>query len=110
MEVSLSPRACLLAAAVLLAVTVPVAAAPATPTEDAALRHARQLLRKVPLVDGHNDLPDEIREQVGGDLAKLDLRARGTKGDTDIPRLREGLLSGQFWSVWIASGLPHPAR
>src|SRR5262249_35081437 len=107
MEVSLSPRACLLAATLPLA--VPVAAVRAAPTEDAAIRHARQLLRKVPLVDGHNDLPDEIREQAGGDLAKLDLRARSTKGDTDVPRLREGLLAGQFWSVWIASGLPHPA-
>ena len=102
------PRGWLLAAT--LPLTVPVAAVPAPPGEDAALRHARQLLRKVPLVDGHNDLPDEIREQTGGDLAKLDLRARGTKGDTDVPRLREGLVSGQFWSVWIASGLPHPAR
>jgi membrane dipeptidase len=62
--------------------------------DDAALRHARDLLARVPLVDGHNDLPWVIREEAQG----------------DIPRLREGLVGGQFWSVWIPSGLPHPAR
>jgi membrane dipeptidase len=78
--------------------------------EDAALRHARELLGRVPLVDGHNDLPWEIREKARGDLSRHDLRARRSTGDTDIPRLREGLVAGQFWSVWIPSGEPHPAR
>jgi membrane dipeptidase len=82
----------------------------AADAEDAALRHARALLRRVPLVDGHNDLPDQIREQVAGELGRFDLRVRRAKGDTDIPRLREGLVAGQFWSVWIGSGLPHSAR
>jgi len=78
--------------------------------EDAALRHARELLTRAPLVDGHNDLAEQIGEQVQGDLARYALRPRREKGDTDIPRLREGLLGGQFWSVWIASGLRAPAR
>ena len=82
----------------------------AADAEDAALRRARALLRRVPLVDGHNDLPAEIREQAAGDLGRFDLRQRRTKGDTDIPRLRDGLVAAQFWSVWIGSGLPHPAR
>lgn len=82
----------------------------AADAEDAALSHARDLLRRVPLVDGHNDLPGQIREQAAGDLARFDLQVRRTKGDTDIPRLREGLVGAQFWSVWIGSGLPHPAR
>ncbi|HQZ16746.1 MAG TPA: membrane dipeptidase, partial [Vicinamibacteria bacterium] len=78
--------------------------------EDAALRHARELLARTPLIDGHNDLPEQIAELAQGDLGRYELRQRRTKGDTDIPRLREGLLSGQFWSVWIPSGLKQPAR
>jgi len=78
--------------------------------DDAALRHARDLLARVPLVDGHNDLPWVIREEAQGDLLRYDIRERRATGDTDIPRLREGLVGGQFWSVWIPSGLPHPAR
>jgi len=78
--------------------------------DDAALRHARDLLARVPLVDGHNDLPWVIREEAQGDLLRYDIRERRATGDTDIPRLREGLVGGQFWSVWIPSGLPQPAR
>lgn len=78
--------------------------------EDAALRHARDLLARAPLIDGHNDLPEQIAEQAGGDLTRYELRQRRAKGDTDIPRLREGLVGGQFWSVWIPSGLKQPAR
>jgi membrane dipeptidase len=40
----------------------------------------------------------------------LDLRKRGATVDTDIPRLREGRVSGQFWSVFIPSGMSNPAR
>lgn len=78
--------------------------------EDSALRHAREILARAVLVDGHNDLPEQIGAQVGGDLTRYELRQRRTKGDTDIPRLRDGLVSGQFWSVWIPSGLKQPAR
>jgi membrane dipeptidase len=79
--------------------------------EDAALRHAKELLSRVPLVDGHNDLAWEIREEAQGDPLRFDLRRRHEKGDTDIPRLREGLVGAQFWSVWIPSGAPGgPAR
>ena len=74
--------------------------------EDAALRHARELLSRVPLVDGHNDLAWEIRDEAKGDPLLYDLRRRHDKGDTDIPRLREGLVSAQFWSVWIPSSAP----
>jgi membrane dipeptidase len=74
--------------------------------QDAALKHARERLAKVPLVDGHNDLVWEIRDDGKGDPIGYDLRKRREKGDTDIPRLREGLVSGQLWSVWIPSGAP----
>jgi len=85
-------------AALILAGLVPRAGA----AEDPALQHARELLRRVPLVDGHNDLPWELREAVAPGALPPDLRVR-RPGDTDIPRLREGQLAGQFWSVWVPS-------
>ena len=80
-----------------------LAAAPlARAQEDAALRHARELLRQTPLVDGHNDTPWLIHETTGGDVAKYDLRQRGPH-ETDLSRLREGQVGAQFWSVWVPS-------
>jgi len=70
--------------------------------EDAALSHARELLRRAPLVDGHNDLPWLVREYAGSDLSDYDLRHR-TPHETDFARLAEGRLAAQFWSVWIPS-------
>ena len=67
---------------------------------DAALEHAKELLRSSPLVDGHNDLPWLIREETGGDVAAFQLEEENDF-DTDIPRLRRGLVGAQFWSVWI---------
>ena len=99
-----------LAFAVLLALPLPLAAQPTSAADDPALVHARELLARVPLVDGHNDLPWTIREEAGSDLDAFDLRARRTTGDTDLPRLAEGMVAGQFWSVWIPSGLERPAR
>ena len=78
--------------------------------EDSAMERARTLLDRVGLVDGHNDLPWTLRETFGSDLSRVDLRTRGATVDTDIPRLREGRVAGQFWSVFIPSGLPNPAR
>jgi membrane dipeptidase len=88
----------MLAASLLLAAIVSRASA----SDDPALRHARELLRQAPLVDGHNDLPWELREAAAPGALLPDLRVRRA-GDTDIPRLREGQVAGQFWSVWIPS-------
>lgn len=67
---------------------------------DAALEHAKELLRSTPLIDGHNDLPWLIREETGGDVTAFRLEHENDF-DTDIPRLRKGLVGAQFWSVWI---------
>src|SRR5262249_42182498 len=71
----------------------------------------RDLLREVPLIDGHNDLPWQFRKR-GGDLNAIDLRVnnRGTKPPlaTDIPRLRAGGIGGQFWSVYVPGESPGP--
>lgn len=65
-----------------------------------ALAQARALLQSTLLIDGHNDLPWVIREATGGDVAAYHL-AGNNDGDTDIPRMRAGLVGAQFWSVWI---------
>ena len=74
----------------------------ATPSDDAALRRARRLLERHPLIDGHNDLAWAIRNdpQAPGGVEAYDLRKR-TPGDTDLARLREGRVGGQFWSVYV---------
>jgi membrane dipeptidase len=74
--------------------------------DPAALGHARRLLGRQPVFDGHNDLPWAIRndERARGDLARYDLR-RPTRGDTDLARLRAGGVGAQFWSVYVPGDL-----
>ncbi|TDU77860.1 dipeptidase [Streptomyces sp. KS 21] len=68
------------------------------------LAEARELLAAHPVVDGHNDLPWALREQVRYDLARRDI-AGDQRGllHTDIPRLRAGGVGAQFWSVYVRS-------
>ncbi|MEU3051414.1 dipeptidase [Streptomyces sp. NPDC006984] len=75
-----------------------------TPTDH--LTRARELLAAHPVVDGHNDLPWALRQQVRYDLDRLDVAAdqRG-RLHTDIPRLRAGGVGAQFWSVYVRSDL-----
>jgi membrane dipeptidase len=63
------------------------------------------MLSRFPLIDGHNDLAWELREKYGSDLGKADLLGRLPDTQTDIPRLVEGGVGGQFWSVWVPSTL-----
>jgi membrane dipeptidase len=75
--------------------------------EDASLERAKRVLRAHPVIDGHNDLPWAIREDSAAprDVEAYDLRAR-TRGATDLERLREGGVGGQFWSVYVPAELP----
>ena len=78
---------------------------------DKALAHARRLLAATPLVDAHNDLPIIIRadKTAKGDVAAFRLDQRHNHGDTDIPRLREGCVSAQFWAAFVPPKEPKPA-
>ena len=69
------------------------------------LARVTELLRRRPLIDGHNDLPWEARKQSGYDFDRLDPSQRLTTTHTDLPRLREGCVGAQFWSVWVPSTL-----
>jgi len=75
-------------------------------TADAALRRAQAILATTPIIDTHNDLPWVIREKGSPprDVEAYDIAHRA-RFDTDIPRLRQGMIGTQFWSVWVPSGL-----
>lgn len=79
-----------------------------TASADAHERRAREILRESPLIDGHNDLAYALRERAGLQTSSVDLRVSQAALDTDIPRLRQGLVGGQFWSVWVPAALPEP--
>ena len=73
-------------------------------------QRVERVLQQTPLIDGHNDLPWEIRERYKSDFASINLASDTRQlplqpGQaaimTDIPRLRSGHVGAQFWSVWI---------
>lgn len=70
---------------------------------DSTLEHARELHRRIPLIDGHNDLPWQYRQKVSRAISKIDISKPQPELHTDIPRLREGGVGGQFWSVYVAT-------
>ena len=73
---------------------------------DPVTDRARRLLREVPVIDGHNDYPWEVRQKAGLDVAKLDLRQSQPTIMTDFARLASGGVGGQFWSVYVPSPAP----
>jgi len=76
--------------------------------QETLTQRIERILSQVPLIDGHNDLPGQIRD-IAGDVGLYDLR-QATSGDTDIPRLRQGLVGAQFWSVHVNVEDPAPAK
>ncbi len=78
-----------------------VVATAAQTADRALLERAKALHRQVPLIDGHNDYPWAVRENVGGDMDRLDLSRPQPTIHTDIARLRTGGVGGQFWSVYV---------
>ena len=63
-----------------------------------------RILKKTPLIDGHNDIAEQLQESHGYSVANL---ASGTDKwpnhplMTDMARLHAGRVGGQFWSVYI---------
>jgi membrane dipeptidase len=62
---------------------------------------ARDLLRRFPLIDGHNDLPWALRERA----APVDLAEPVAGTHTDLPRLAVGGVGAQFWSVFVPASI-----
>jgi membrane dipeptidase len=85
---------------------------------DPGTQRIERILAQTPLIDGHNDLPWEIRSRFASNLDQVDL-SRSTlslpapEGSpplmTDIPRLRAGHVGAQFWSVYIPVEVQGPA-
>ena len=63
----------------------------------------RDVLAANPVIDGHNDLPWAMRELNGYDFGAYDIAQRQSETHTDIPRLREGAVGAQFWSVFVSA-------
>lgn len=82
-------------------------AAVAVATDEPDPYHARvqAILTATPLIDGHNDIPYRYKMRVNNHLGQLDFASDLTRlekpTDTDLPRLRAGMVGGQFWSVYI---------
>jgi membrane dipeptidase len=91
-----------MSARILFALLLAVAANAGAQQPDQHMLVALRVLRQVPLVDGHNDLPWYIRRNAAApsDVGSYDLR-RTVTGHTDIERLRRGMVGGQFWSVYL---------
>jgi membrane dipeptidase len=68
------------------------------------------LLSRDPVIDGHNDLLWTMRDLNGYDFEAYDVGERQTQTHTDIPRLREGGVGAQFWSVFVPCRDEHPVR
>jgi membrane dipeptidase len=73
-----------------------------------------RVLAATPLIDGHNDLPYELRVRSGGDPIaahlEIDQSTLPVNKDraplmTDMPRLHRGQVGGQFWSVWTPASI-----
>jgi membrane dipeptidase len=113
MQAHLRIVACLLAA--LPCITL---AAPRSAKDQVLSARIDRVLTATPVIDGHNDLPWEIRSgfaNVGNidlDADTSSLRSRTGDGEvhlmTDIPRARKGHLGAQFWSVWIPTTVTGP--
>jgi membrane dipeptidase len=72
-------------------------------TPDPYLARVKKLLATTPVIDGHNDVPWEIREnrEMPRDVDHFDLRTDLKTQDTDLARMKQGGLGGQFWSIYI---------
>lgn len=69
---------------------------------------ARAIHDSLPVVDGHNDLPWALRTAVDGDLSQADPSGPLPQLHTDVGRMIEGGVGGQFWSVYVPTDHPEP--
>jgi membrane dipeptidase len=100
---------CLFAGAA-IALAAPAAARTPEQVADAALKAA-------PVWDGHNDVPEQLRDRRDNMISGFDFRDTTATADpakgkgamqTDLARLRKGRVGAQFWSVYVSAALPEP--
>ena len=88
-----------------VALAMPIAAS-AQPIEPSVQARIDRILKATPLIDGHNDLAEQLRENYGMSVEGLASGADRRPDHplmTDMARLHEGRVGGQFWSVYIPS-------
>jgi membrane dipeptidase len=62
---------------------------------------AAAIHREALLIDGHNDLPWELRTKDGPSFRNIDLTKPQKQFNTDIERLKKGNVGAQFWSAYV---------
>lgn len=72
---------------------------PIDPTDYMA--RARRLLRTTPLIDGHNDFPFNLRQQLHNKIYDRDFRTERIGSHSDFQKMKDGMMGGQFWSVYV---------
>lgn len=100
----------------LAAAALALALAPPTLAQQAPEDVAEAALRNAPVFDGHNDVPEQLRDRYRNVIGPFDFndtttvpQANGsTRMHTDLPRLRQGHVGAQFWSVYVSANLPPP--
>ena len=96
----MSVKTRVVAAAATLLIATPAFAQPIAPSVQ---KRIDRILKRTPLIDGHNDLPEQLRDKY--ELSVEGLAIGGAEREkplmTDMARLRQGRVGGQFWSVWI---------
>ena len=96
----MSVRTRVVAAAATLLIATPAFAQQIAPSVQ---KRIDRILKRTPLIDAHNDLPEQLRDNYK--LSVDGLASGGAEREkplmTDMARLRQGRVGGQFWSVWI---------
>jgi membrane dipeptidase len=91
--------------------SIVVSSAQAAPKASPEARVAA-ILNRVPLIDGHNDIPWNLRGTYGSKLWDVDFSSDTSRLasplQTDLPRLRKGGVGAQFWSGWVPSQVSGP--
>ncbi|KAM7040441.1 dipeptidase 1 [Acridotheres tristis] len=66
------------------------------------LEEAKRIMNITPVIDGHNDLPWQLLKKFNNQL-RLPEANLAVLNDThtNIPKLRQGHVGGQFWSVYV---------
>ena len=81
----------------------------ATDSDNDHRQQAIEILERVPLFDGHNDVPWQYRNRVDYKFSELDFYDTTQLDNpmhTDIPRLKEGRVGAQWWSVYVNANIP----
>jgi membrane dipeptidase len=62
---------------------------------------ASAIQREAILVDGHNDLPWQFRTKKDFSFRFIDIAREQKEIHTDLPRLKKGGVSAQFWAAYV---------